>query len=31
MDYEKRTCLREAGGPWFNRVLPPAAVTKYYE
>jgi hypothetical protein len=27
MDYEKRTCLREAGGPWFNRVLPPAAVT----
>ena len=27
MEYEKRTCLREPGGPWFNRVLPPAAVT----
>ena len=28
MQYEERTCLREPGGPWFNRVLPGSAVAQ---
>ena len=28
MNYEQRTCLREPGGPWFNRVLPGDAVAQ---